>query len=68
MAFGSSIKLHNQIYSFGGRNGNEEFPIHRLDLAEDGAIDQIDLIGNQDEHFIWPILYIVDANTCTNNK
>ena len=64
---GSAIKLHNQIYSFGGRGNGESHPIQRLDLAGDGTVDQIELIGNHDDTFWRPILYIVDANTCTNN-
>jgi len=52
VVFGSSIKLKNQINSFGGRNGNYEYPIQRLDLAEDGTIDQIKLIGSHDDYFI----------------
>ncbi|CBY13541.1 unnamed protein product [Oikopleura dioica] len=64
---GSAIKLHNQIYSFGGRGIGEFHPIQRLDLAGDGTVDQIELIGNHDDTFWRPILYIVDANTCTNN-
>ena len=64
---GSAIKLHNQIYSFAGNGKGGIYPIQRLDLAEDGTIEQIELIGNQDTAFFWPILYIVDAHTCTNN-
>ncbi|CBY33468.1 unnamed protein product [Oikopleura dioica] len=67
MGFGSSIKLDNQIYSFGGSGKGGIPPIQRLDLAEDGTIEQIELIGNQDAAFYLPILYIVDAHTCTNN-
>ncbi|CBY23675.1 unnamed protein product [Oikopleura dioica] len=70
MAFGSSIKVNNQIYLFPGLDGNSdngEFPIQRLDLANDSTIEQVELIGNNDEYFMFPILYITDANTCTNN-
>ena len=62
---GSAIKLHNQIYSFAGLG--ESYPIQRLDLAGDGTVDRIELIGNHNK-IIWePVLYIVDADTCTNN-
>ena len=67
MAYGSSIKVNNQIYLFPGRDGNGEYPIQRIDLEEDGTIEQVELIGNHDELFRFPILYITDANTCTNN-
>jgi len=67
MAFGSSKKVNNQIYLFPGYDGNGEFPIQRLDLAENGTIEQVELIGNNDEYLIFPILYITDANTCTIN-
>jgi len=70
MAFGSSIKVNNQIYLFPGLDGNSdngEFPIQRLDLANDSTIEQVELIGNNDEYLIFPILYITDANTCTIN-
>ena len=64
---GSAIKLHNQIYSFAGDGIGAEFPIQRLDLAGDGTVDRIELIGNHDRSTWYPFLYIVDANTCTNN-
>jgi len=67
VTIGSVIKLRNQIYAFGGRGNGESHPIQRLDLAGDGTVDRIELIGNHDRIFYKPVLYIVDANTCTNN-
>ena len=60
----SAIKFHNQIYA-SAADESGSYPIQRLDLAEDGTIEQIELIGNHNS--AEPVLYIVDANTCTNN-
>ena len=53
----------NSVYSFGyNYNG---FPIQRLDLADDGTIEQAVHIGDLDEGSFKPILFITDVNTCS---
>jgi len=67
MGRGSAILFENSIYSFGGLNNDLQFPIQRLDMATDGTIEQIELIGAHDDYEPFPILLITDANTCVTH-
>ena len=57
----------NSVYCFAGRGDNFAggFPIERLDLADDGTIEQAVYIGDLDEGSLKPILFITDVNTCS---
>jgi hypothetical protein len=66
MAFGSAFVTGNSIYSFGSTDGHSS-PIQRLDMATDGTIEGVELIGSQDNLYYFPILFITDADTCVTN-
>ena len=53
----------NSVYSFGYNYIG--LPIQRLDLADDGTIEQAVYIGDLDEGSLKPILFITDVNTCS---
>ena len=63
---GRAIREGSSIYSFGGWNDND-YPIQRLDMTEEGTIERIELIGNQTTSGYHPILIITDSNTCVTN-
>ena len=54
----------NSVYSFAGWNAIG-YPIQRLDLTDDGTIEQAVHIGDLDEASMNPILFITDVNTCS---
>ena len=64
MAYGAAIMNGNSVYSFAGAN-LIGFPIERLDLADDGTIEQAVHIGDLDDWSFKPILFITDVNTCS---
>jgi hypothetical protein len=55
----------NSVYSFGGYSDDSQYPIQRLDMAEDGTIEQIELIGAQTAQFYHPHLFKTENNTCS---
>jgi len=61
---GAAIMNGNSVYSFAGAN-LIGYPIERLDLADDGTIEQAVHIGDLDEGSFKPILFITDVNTCS---
>jgi hypothetical protein len=65
--FGSAIIDGNSVYSFAGWNDafDSNYPIERLDLAEDGTIERAVHFGDQDQASMHPILFITDVNTCS---
>ena len=65
MAYGAAIMNGNSVYSFAGFNSIGGYPIQRLDLADDGTIEQAVHIGDLDEGSFRPILFITDVNTCS---
>ena len=67
MGYGTAVFDGKSLYSFAGQNMDSQFPIQRLDMATDGTIEQIELIGTQDEYLLYPILFFTDANTCVTN-
>ena len=69
MAFGMAIMEENCIYSFGGRqdDGGTQNPIQRIDLDQDGTIEQTELLGNPTGDFAFSILLIADIDTCVTN-
>ena len=70
MAFGSAILDGNSIYSFGITDvlfSTDSGLIQRLDMASDGTIEGVELIGSHEKLFYYPILFITDADTCVTN-
>merc|ERR1712127_1410 len=63
--YGAAIMNGNSVYSFAGYNAIGGFPIERLDLADDGTIEQAVHIGDLDTISFKPILFITDVNTCS---
>ena len=66
-AYGSIIKIEDQIYSFGGESrDHEDHPILRTDLENNTPwIENQSLIGNQVQYY--PILFQTDRNACIIN-
>ena len=68
VSWGSAILQGNSVYSFGGRAPSDEenyrFPVQRIDLAQDGTIEQVELIAEQSTFNENPFLLITDADTC----
>ena len=71
MSWGSAILEGNSVYSFGGRAASDEenfiYPVQRIDLAQDGTIEQVELIAEHSSFYENPYLLITDADTCATN-
>jgi len=70
VSWGSAILEGNSVYSFGGRTAadtNIAFPVQRIDLAQDGTVEQVELIAEHGFFYENPYLLITDADTCATN-
>ena len=69
MSWGSAILEGNSVYIIGGSAPSDyfenfELPVQRIDLAQDGTIEQVELIAEQSTFNENPFLLITDADTC----
>merc|ERR1712071_390660 len=70
VSWGSAILEGNSVYSFGGRAAEDAenfFPVQRIDLAQDGTVEQVELIAEHSFFHENPYLLITDADTCATN-
>ena len=61
---GSALKVGDHVYIFAGSGDNDEYPIQRIDLAEEEQIAGNELIGSHENLFWWPILFETSADYC----
>ena len=72
VSWGSAILEGNSVYIIGGSAPSDffenfELPVQRIDLAQDGTIEQVELIAEHTFFYENPYLLITDADTCATN-
>ena len=64
---GSSIQIDQQIYVFGGLEFDSNVrmrSIQRIEISEEDNIEDVIVIGEQNEDYYYPVLYHAENDFC----
>merc|ERR1712037_404320 len=65
VAYGSAILHEGSIYVFPGQDDDNVRAVQRIDLTNN-AITGYETIGNHDEKYVYPALFVTDEDYCVS--
>ena len=62
---GSALRIGSSVYFFAvGWTDDDSYPIHRIEMGAEGALQNVERIGFQPDWFYMPALFHASSDTC----